>query len=671
MATIISDKHYFFNENELIAERWRLVRPLGRGNFGEVWLCIDEQDHNQEQIIKLLSPISPDGDEHAEKRFAKFQRYFVREIEILKNLNHDNLVEHRGNGLLYSDGVLDSADSIYCLVTRYYRNMHDMDDRAYVEQNLSLGQRVNILQQVARALDYMHREGYIHRDIKPDNIIANREADAYLMDLGISRPVGDEDEEDEAENVFSKHVLTRLGGGREIGTPGYMSPARPYNTSATKTDDLYAFIITAFELLTGQHPFAQHGYDNSALYPIMQKFTAENRGWDKAPSELIGRKLDQQHLAELDNLFADAFTELKGVDADGHPQRVLDPRFLNATSFCDELARIIPASSDSEQPPIAPVSESRIGSAVDTIRRSRVMGAPATTWFAVIGALVVLSGIGLFSRNGNAPDLTPTLEATLTQETSVAIVSLPETAVPTTTIHPGTATREAFINLTLTAVGWTDTPTPTALPTDTPTPSATPSPTNTPTPTLTSTYTLTPTATFTQTPNATSTQAAIDLGATQTQVVNAQATVSANGTQSVLDLATQQAGATQTSMMAQTEAARPTPTPTITPTATSEFRDLDSVIVALNNLGTLAGFNCRRFVGAYNTIRDSRDTEPQDLAFELLWELIDLQDAGNIYEECNKAENRISDKVILSTARFSRNFDRLESLITKITPLSP
>lgn len=102
----------------------------------------------------------------------------------------------------------------------------------------------DVVKQVAGALDYAHRQGIIHRDIKPDNILFNSEGHALLADFGIVKLI---------ESGPGGTSLTVTGG--LVGTPAYMSPEQAQGLQVDNRSDLYSLGVVVFEMLTGKQPY--------------------------------------------------------------------------------------------------------------------------------------------------------------------------------------------------------------------------------------------------------------------------------------------------------------------------------------------------------------------------------------------------------------------------------
>jgi serine/threonine-protein kinase len=204
---------------------YRILRPLGEGGMGTVYLGYDEEHHNH-VAIKVL----PD-------HLASSQSYvnrFYREAQSVLHLSHPNIVA----GIVVDQ---DPASGKHYLVLEYVegQSLHRLLERS---GKLSVGDAVHIILDVAHALEHAQSRNIVHRDIKPGNILITTSGIAKLVDLGLAKRT-DQD--------------TNLTGARQgFGTPYYM----PYEqaTDAKKADgrsDIYALGATLYHLVTGQVPF--------------------------------------------------------------------------------------------------------------------------------------------------------------------------------------------------------------------------------------------------------------------------------------------------------------------------------------------------------------------------------------------------------------------------------
>ncbi|CAN5879632.1 hypothetical protein BH24GEM1_BH24GEM1_09070 [soil metagenome] len=174
-----------------LADRYTVVRELGRGGMATVYLAEDLR-HPRQVAIKVLRPelgllVGPDR--------------FTREIRVAAALNHPHILPLHDSG---------EADGLLFYVMPYVRG-GSLREKLSRERQLPIDEAVNIVRQVASALHHAHAHGLIHRDIKPENILLH-EGEAMITDFGIALAAG----------ASAGDRLTTIG--LTLGTPAYMSP---------------------------------------------------------------------------------------------------------------------------------------------------------------------------------------------------------------------------------------------------------------------------------------------------------------------------------------------------------------------------------------------------------------------------------------------------------------
>src|SRR5262245_25578239 len=157
-----------------------------------------------------------------------FQERFVREAKAIANLNHPNILPVHDFG--------HEGDYTF-IVMRYIEGGRSLQQ--VMAQPLSLVQIGDLIGQIAAALDYAHRHGIIHRDVKPSNVLMDGEW-ALLSDFGLAK--------------VAESSVKLTGSDMGIGTPAYMSPEQAQGDPVDFRTDIYALGIILFEMLTGQVP---------------------------------------------------------------------------------------------------------------------------------------------------------------------------------------------------------------------------------------------------------------------------------------------------------------------------------------------------------------------------------------------------------------------------------
>jgi serine/threonine-protein kinase len=212
--------------------QYRLLRPLGEGGMGQVYLA-EHQLLKRPCAIKLIRPDQA-GNPQALARFE-------REVWATAKLTHWNTID------IYDFGRTD--DGTFYYVMEYLPGL-DLGELVRRFGPMPAGRVIHVLRQLAAALREAHMAGLIHRDIKPSNVIVTTRGGVYdvvkLLDFGLAKPVADE----------QAVQLTREG--MIAGTPRYISPEQcTANGRVDARSDIYSLGALAYVLLAGRPPFNQ------------------------------------------------------------------------------------------------------------------------------------------------------------------------------------------------------------------------------------------------------------------------------------------------------------------------------------------------------------------------------------------------------------------------------
>jgi eukaryotic-like serine/threonine-protein kinase len=205
--------------------KYQILRKLGEGNMAVVYLA---QDPFIDRLVALKVALPDKARESIEP--AAFKRLFFNEAQTAGMLRHPNITS------IYDAGM---ENDIYYIVMEYVPEGQTLEHFTRANTLFSVEDISNILYQCALALDYAHRRGVIHRDVKPRNILLTPNKEVKLSDFGVAvvQSSLDDAEPDHA------------------GSPLYMSPEQVRNEPLTGQSDLFSLGIVAYELLTGKHPF--------------------------------------------------------------------------------------------------------------------------------------------------------------------------------------------------------------------------------------------------------------------------------------------------------------------------------------------------------------------------------------------------------------------------------
>jgi serine/threonine-protein kinase len=227
---------------------YRILRRLGEGGMGAVYLAY-EGTQDRQVALKVLNESLAANQDYVDR--------FYREAKAGALLNHPNIVRTLNVGQ-------DRATRKHYLVLEY---VDGPSVQLLLQQHgkLSVGDAVHIAQDVARALEHAHSRNIVHRDIKPDNILATRSGVAKLGDLGLAKRTDDP---------------SHLTGARQgFGTTAYMPYEQAINAKhADSRSDIYALGATLYHLVTGQVPFPGENH-----LEVMEK---KNQGYFRPASAL-------------------------------------------------------------------------------------------------------------------------------------------------------------------------------------------------------------------------------------------------------------------------------------------------------------------------------------------------------------------------------------------------
>jgi serine/threonine-protein kinase len=210
-------------DDDLFADRYRLDRRLGLGGMATVQLAFDTRLERYVAVKLLAEHLAED---------PSFVSRFRREALAAARLVHPNIVQ------VFDFGLDDET-------ARNYIVMEFVDGESCAEilrdrGHLSPRDAVGILAQACRGLDYAHRNGVVHRDVKPGNLLRSRDNAVKLADFGIAKAAEQSD-------------ITKVGS--VLGTAAYLSPEQARGEPAGPASDLYALGVVSYQLMAGRLPY--------------------------------------------------------------------------------------------------------------------------------------------------------------------------------------------------------------------------------------------------------------------------------------------------------------------------------------------------------------------------------------------------------------------------------
>ena len=326
-------------ENTLFANRYQLIKLLGRGGFSEVWLAKDNWTHLQ-IAIKVYAPgqgMDQDG-----------LQDFCGELASVYDLNHSNLLKPQHVDTWENMPYLIMA---YCPAGSCVKRVGKTTE----------AELWKLIHDVAAGLAYLHEKDVIHQDIKPDNILVDTEGNYLITDFGIST---------RARSTLRKSVI---GGNTSGGTTAYMGPERFSRQPApTKASDIWSFGAMAFELLEGVTPFGEIGggmqkggaeipfinapVSDALKYTIFKMLSKET--WDRPTAATLIEWANNPNAIEVDyDLLTDNDAAILQYSADPVVKEVPvgreTQRFGTSSTHNDTNATVTLGSAVSEEPMIS------------------------------------------------------------------------------------------------------------------------------------------------------------------------------------------------------------------------------------------------------------------------------------------------------------------------------
>ena len=275
---------------------YRLLRPLGEGGMGSVWLA-ERADGMMTRTLALKLP-------HWSWILPNLAERMARERDILAGLEHANIAR------LYDAGV-DHLGRPY-LALEYVEG--EPIDRYAAARKLSIADSLRLVRQVARAVAYAHSRLVVHRDLKPSNVLVTADGSVRLLDFGIAKLL--------EEQTAPETRLTGLAG--RAMTPDYASPEQIRGEPIGTASDVYSLGVMTYEMLSGARPYRLKRASAAELEEAIA--SAE----PPPPSELAS---DPQRIrllrGDLDAILG------KALKKDPHA------RYLTMTEFADEIERYL------------------------------------------------------------------------------------------------------------------------------------------------------------------------------------------------------------------------------------------------------------------------------------------------------------------------------------------
>ena len=282
---------------------YRIIERIGRGGMATVYRAY-QPALERYVAVKVIHPQLASDDEQFLKRFQ-------REAKSVAALRHSNIVQ------VFDFGV---QDDLTYMVMEYLEGgtlKDELNALAEKGETMPMKDVQRIFQDIASAIDYAHRQGMVHRDVKPANVMMTTKGDVILTDFGVARIIGG-----------AQYTVT----GAVTGTPAYMSPEQGQGERGDERSDVYALSVVLYEMVTGRVPF-----DADTPLAVIFKHIS-----DPLP---IPRQLNPAIPIAVENVI------LKGLAKEP------DDRYQTVAAMASALVSAIETLPEPHAPPIAPLDD--------------------------------------------------------------------------------------------------------------------------------------------------------------------------------------------------------------------------------------------------------------------------------------------------------------------------
>jgi len=240
-------------QTDILPPRYRSPKRIAQGGMGEVYRATDAT-LGRAVAVKLLA-----------------ERY-SRDDAVRQRFTREALAAARLSGEPYIVTIFDVGEHAERpFIVMEYLSGGSLEQQLRHEGAQEPGQALEWLEQAALALDAAHRHGVVHRDVKPANLLLDRNNDVHVADFGIASAAG-----------MDSLTMT----GTVLGTAGYLSPEQAQGERATAASDRYSLAVVAFELLSGRRPFESESITAEAAAHVNAQVPSIARMCEELPHEL-------------------------------------------------------------------------------------------------------------------------------------------------------------------------------------------------------------------------------------------------------------------------------------------------------------------------------------------------------------------------------------------------
>lgn len=341
---------------------YRIVKELGRGGMGTVYLAIRDQAKGGGRVaLKILSK--------GRDTKSALDRFNL-ESHVLAGLQHPNIARFLDSG--------ESSDGRAYFVMEYVEGLNI--DRYCDSNSLSLQGRIKIFSQVCDAVQYAHSNLVIHRDLKPQNIVVSRDGIPKLLDFGIAKLLN--------PDMASVDLVTETS--QRLMTPEYASPEQVRGEPVTTQSDVYSLGVLLYELLCGQRPYNFKARIESEFVRLVSDYIPERpstviRNMSKTGEVDFATKIANMRNTKPDPLKKQISGELDDIVMQAI-EKAPGKRYASANEFSDDLNRHLSGQTVQARKPANRtvyhikkyIGRHKIGTAISAAALATILGTGST-----------------------------------------------------------------------------------------------------------------------------------------------------------------------------------------------------------------------------------------------------------------------------------------------------
>jgi len=261
-------KKTIFEIGKIVDDRYEILKLIGRGGMGMVYLARDNRLKKNVAIKTLPPSLFLD---------RTFKERLIREAVTLGQIEHPNICT------VYD--IVEKKDYVY-IVMQY---VEGESLSTLMEQNLlDFDKIIDIAIQISDGLKAAHDRGMVHRDIKPSNILVNKDGYVKILDFGLAKSMGKEGAENLEQNLTETGMI--------VGTVSYMSPEQAEGKKIDNRSDIFSFGVVLYEMFTGRKPF-----EGSSHLSVLANLLSKEEVLPSKIKKTLPKELDKIIKKALDN----------------------------------------------------------------------------------------------------------------------------------------------------------------------------------------------------------------------------------------------------------------------------------------------------------------------------------------------------------------------------------